>query len=204
MKRPSGIFGLMAEFDSAERVLRATRAARLAGYREMDAYTPYTVEGLSAELGMRGSRIPSVVLIGGLVGAGIGFWMQYHTMAIDYAFNSGGKPYNSWPAFIQITFELMVLIASLCAIAAFLFLNDLPRPNHPLFNVPRFRRASQDRFFLCIEATDPHFDLQRTRDFLESLQPDGDLMLVGEELEIEFEPEPPGIAPPRNREVVST
>jgi hypothetical protein len=97
--------------------------------------------------------------------------MQYYTMAIDYPLNIGGRPLNSWPMFIPITFEVMVLVAAFAALFGMLFLNGLPRPHHPVFNLARFERASQDRFFLCIEATDPNFDLVRTKQFLTDLHP---------------------------------
>jgi hypothetical protein len=164
------VFGLMAEFDSVDALFAATRRARQAGYREMDAYTPYAVEGLAEELGEGKTRVPVVVLIGGLVGAGAGFLMQYWSMAVDYPFNAGGRPLNSWPAFIPIAFEMMILVASISAFLSMLFMNDLPRPHHPLFNVPQFARASQDRFFLCIEATDPKFDAERTLEFLSAAE----------------------------------
>jgi hypothetical protein len=176
MKPP--IHGLMAEFKTAEEVLQATRRARQEGYRNMDAYTPYPVEGLAAELGLPRTRVPFVVLMGGLVGAAAGFFMQYWAMAVDYPINVGGRPYNSWPVFIPITFEVMVLVAAFAAVFGMLFLNGLPQPYHPVFNVARFARATQDRFFLCIEATDLKFDRQRTEDFLISLQPDGKVMEV--------------------------
>lgn len=171
-------FGLMAEFETAEQVLAATRRAREAGYRDMDAYTPYPVEGLASELGLRRTSVPFVVLMAGLIGAAAGFFMQFWTMAVDYPFNVGGRPNNSWPAFIPITFEVMVLVAGLAALLGMFFLNGLPRPHHPVFNVPRFDRASQDRFFLCIEATDANFDATRTREFLASLGVVGDIMEV--------------------------
>jgi hypothetical protein len=164
------LFGLMAEFASVDALFAATRRARQAGYREMDAYTPYAVEGLAEELGEGKTRVPVVVLIGGLVGAGAGFLMQYWSMAVDYPFNAGGRPLNSWPAFIPIAFEMMILVASISAFLSMLFMNDLPRPHHPLFNVPQFARASQDRFFLCIEATDPKFDAERTLEFLSAAE----------------------------------
>lgn len=163
------LYGLMAEFLTPEAVLQATRRARVAGYRQMDAYTPYTVEGLAAELGARRTRIPSIVLVTGLVGAAVGFLMQYYSMGVDYQFNSGGRPYNSWPVFIPITFEVLVLVASLGAFLGWMFLTGLPRHHHPVFSVPRFARASQDRFFLAIEATDPQFDRLQTALFLASL-----------------------------------
>lgn len=178
MKTNSKIHGLMVQFETPEGVLTATRRARLVGYREMDAYSPYTVEGLAAELGMKRSRIPSVVLIGSIVGAATGFFMQYYSMAVDYRFNSGGRPYNSWPAFLPITFELLVLIGSLAAFFVMVLLNELPHPNHPVFNVPAFARASYDRFFLCIDAEDPLFDLKGTAEFLASLKPEGDVIVV--------------------------
>jgi hypothetical protein len=161
----------MAEFETPDQVLHATREARLAGYRDMDAYTPYPVEGLADELGLPRTRVPFVVLIAALVGAAAGFFMQYWSMAVDYPFNVGGRPTNSWPVFIPITFEVMVLVAGFAALIGMLLLNGLPRPHHPVFNVPSFVRAMQDRFFLCIEATDPKFDRLQTAEFLRGLHP---------------------------------
>jgi hypothetical protein len=163
------IHGLMAEFEKPEEVLEATRKARQAGYRDMDAYTPYPVEGLAAELGMPRTRVPFVILVAGLVGAAAGFFMQYWSMAIDYPFDVGGRPLNSWPVFLPITFEIMVLVASFAALLGMLFLNGLPQPYHPVFKVDRFVEAGSYRFFLCIEATDPQFDRERTREFLAGL-----------------------------------
>jgi hypothetical protein len=174
----TAIYGLLAEFVTAQQILDATRRAAQAGYREMDAYAPYAVEGLAAELGMRRTRVPSVVLMAGLIGAGVGFFMQFWSMSVDFPFNVGGRPLNSWPVFIPITFELMVLVASFAAFLGMLFLNGLPHPHHPLFNVPQFARASQDRFFLCIEATDPLFDARGTAEFLERLGPHGPIVEV--------------------------
>lgn len=171
MKPRTPIHGLLAEFEKPEEILRATRRARQEGYTHMDAYTPYPVEGLAAELGLRRSRVPFVVLTAGLVGAAAGFWMQYYTMAVDYPFNVGGRPHNSWPVFIPIAFEVMVLVAGLAALLGMLLLNGLPQLYHPLFNVSRFTQASQDRFFLCLEATDPKFDREGTKQFLAGLGP---------------------------------
>jgi hypothetical protein len=171
MKPRTLIYGLMADFRTPDEILRATRAAREAGYVVMDAYTPYSVEGLAEELGMRQTRIPFVVLMAGLVGVAVGFFMQYYTMAVDYPLNVGGRPRNSWPVFIPITFEVMVLVAGFAALLGMLLLNGLPRPYHPVFNVPHFVEASRDRFFLCIEAADPKFDPVATRRFLEGLSP---------------------------------
>ncbi len=178
MKPKTPIYGLMVEFLTAQDILAATRRARQAGYHSMDAYTPYPVEGLAIELGMRETRVPFVVLMGGLVGAGVGFFMQYYSMAINYTFNVGGRPYNSWPVFIPITFELLILVGSLAAFLGMMFLNGLPQPHHPVFNVPQFGRSSQDRFFLCIEATDPQFDRRTTAEFLTTLNPHGEVIEV--------------------------
>jgi hypothetical protein len=204
MKTDLKVHGLMAQFTTPDAVLAATRRAREAGYRDMDAYTPYPVEGLAAELGMRRSRIASIVFIGALVGASTGFFMQYYSMAVDYPFNSGGRPYNSWPAFIPITFEVMVLISSLAAFLSMILLNELPHPNHPVFNVPEFLRATQDRFFLCIEADDPLFDLKGTAEFLASLKPEGDVIVVPVAPEAEEEPEPGDVDAEREPRVVVT
>jgi hypothetical protein len=179
------LYGLMAEFETPEQVVRATRLARQAGYRSMDAYTPYPVDGLARELGEKQTQIPFVVLVGGLVGGGVGFFMQYWSMAVDYPFNAGGRPLNSWPAFVPVTFEVLILVASFSAFLSMLFLNGLPRPNHPVFNVPRFDRASQDRFFLCIESTDPRFEETATAAFLAATEPPGGVV------EVPFERRPP-------------
>jgi hypothetical protein len=177
MARPP-VYGLMAEFENASQILTAVRRAREEGYRAMDAYTPYPVEGLATELGLPRTRIPFVVLVGGLVGAVVGYFMQYYTMGVDYPMDVGGRPYNSWPIFIPITFELAVLVGAFSALIGMLALNGLPMPYHPVFNEPRFARASRDRFFLCIEATDPKFDPQATRQFLAGLGPVGEIMDV--------------------------
>jgi hypothetical protein len=159
-------FGLMAEYETPKEVLRATRQAHRAGYRVMDAYTPYPVKGLASALDLPSTRVPFVVLVCGVVGAGVGFLMQYYTMAVDYPFNVGGRPPNSWPVYLPIAFEVMVLVASFAAILGMLLLNGLPRPHHPVFNVQRFVEASHDRFFLCIEATDAKYDRAETERFL--------------------------------------
>jgi hypothetical protein len=178
MKPRTAIHGLMAEFLTAEAILDAARRAWQAGYREMDAYSPYPVEGLAAGLGMKRTLVPSLVFFGGLAGGTTGFIMQYYSMAVDYPLNVGGRPYNSWPVFIPIAFEVLVLVASLSAFLGMLLLNGLPRPHHPVFNVPGFARSSQDRFFLCIEAADPKFDRQETTRFLLGLSPHGEVIEV--------------------------
>ncbi len=192
MNAPSPLYGLMVEFTTPEQILDATRRAWQAGYRDMDAYSPYPVEGLAAALGIKRSQIPSIVFCGAIVGAGVGFLMQYYSMVIDYPLNSGGRPLNSWPAYIAVTFEVLILIASLSAFVGMLFLNGLPRPHHPIFAAQGFERASQDRFFLCIEATDPNFHADETTRFLSTLSPDARVVEVFHEQLVEPEEPPEG------------
>jgi Protein of unknown function (DUF3341) len=163
------IYGLMAEFEAPEALLEAARRAYVTGYRHMDAYSPFPVEGLAAAIGFQRTRLPLVVLLGGIIGGVGGFLLQYYAAVIDYPLNVGGRPLNSWPAFIPVTFELTILVAALFAVLGMLALNGLPMPYHPVFNVPRFALASRDHFFLCIETRDHLFDRQRTQQFLESL-----------------------------------
>src|SRR5256885_9704272 len=165
------IYGLMAEFDNPNDLLAATTRARVEGYRQMDGSTPFRVEGLAEALGFQHTRVPLIVLIGGLVGCAAGYLMQYYLAAIDYPLNIGGRPLNSWPAYIPITFELTILVAALSAVLGMLALNGLPMPYHPVFHVPRFALATRSRVFLCIEANDRQFDVDRTRHLLESLRP---------------------------------
>jgi len=167
------LFGLMAEFDDPEALLAAARRAYEEGYRQMDAYTPLPIEGLAEALGLRHTGVPPIVLAGGLIGCLGGFYLQYWVAVIDYPINVGGRPLNSWPAFIPVTFELTILVAALFAVFGLLALCRLPMPYHPVFNVRRFELASRNRFFLCIEARDPLFDRRRTRQFLESTRPRG-------------------------------
>lgn len=168
-----GLYGVLAEFERKEDLLAAARRVRAEGYRRVEAYTPFPVEGLAETLGMKGTALPWVILAGGLAGAGGGFYMQWFASVIDYPLNVGGRPLASWPAFVIITFEMAVLFGGLSALLGMLALNGLPQPYHPVFNVPRFALASQDRFFLSIEADDPRFDPDGTRGFLEGLGPVG-------------------------------
>lgn len=169
MKHRPPIYGLLAEFHEPEALVEAAHRAHQAGYRKMDGFTPFPIEGLSEALGFHHTRLPLIVLVGGLIGCAGGFFMQYYASVISYPLIVGGKPFNSWPAFIPVTFELTVLVAAFAAVLGMLGLNGLPTPYHPLFNVDRFAMASRDRFFLCIEAVDPQFDRGETRKFMESL-----------------------------------
>lgn len=169
MEEQGRIHGLLAEFREAEALLAAARRARAAGFRRMDAYTPFPVEGLAEAVGFARTRLQGLVLLAG-AGGGIGaFLMQWFSAVYHYPINVGGRPLNSWPAFVPLIFELTVLAASLTALVAMVVLNGLPRPHHPVFGAPGFERASIDRFFLCIQADDPRFNVQETRRFLEGL-----------------------------------
>ena len=164
------IFGIAAEFETHEQLIRAAENAYAHGFRKMDAYAPFPVEGLAEALGKK-NRLPLLVLCGGVVGGLGGYFMEWFANVISYPINIGGRPLHSWPAFIPISFELTVLGASLTAFFGSLALSGLPKPYHPIFNLPQFERASQDRFFLCIEANDVRFNESETRRFLESLEP---------------------------------
>jgi hypothetical protein len=163
------IYGVMAEFDNPTALVNAAREARARGYRKLDAYTPFPIEELTEALHLHKSKLPLIVLIGGILGGLTGYLMQYYVTVIYFPINIGGRPLHSWPMYIVITFELTVLFASISAFFGLLALCGLPTPYHPAFNVPRFALASRNRFFLCIEATDPLFDRQATEAFLESL-----------------------------------
>jgi hypothetical protein len=167
----AAIHGLMAEFEDPNDLVAAARRAYHEGYRAMDAYSPLPIEELNDAIGFHHTRLPLIVLIGGIVGCVAGYLLQWWASAVAYPLNVAGKPFHSWPMFIPITFECTVLGAALSAVFGMLALNGLPQPYHPVFNVPRFALASRNRFFLCIEARDPKFDLEDTRAFLETLGP---------------------------------
>jgi len=171
MQARSSLYGVMAEFESPGDLLDAAGRAYEVGYRQMDAYTPFPVHGLAEALGFHRTRLPVLVLVGGITGCVGGYFLQYWIAAIDYPLNIGGRPLNSWPAFIPVTFELTILLAALAAVLGMLALNGLPMPYHPVFNVPAFELASRNRFFLCIESNDPKFDRGETWQFMESLKP---------------------------------
>uniref|UniRef100_Q02BR4 Quinol:cytochrome c oxidoreductase membrane protein n=1 Tax=Solibacter usitatus (strain Ellin6076) TaxID=234267 RepID=Q02BR4_SOLUE len=165
------IYGVMAEFETPTALVNAARAAREKGYRKLDAYSPFPIEELSDALHLHKNMLPLIVLIGGIVGGITGYLLQYYITVYQYPLNIGGRPLHSWPAYIIITFELTILFASLSSVFGLLALCGLPMPYHPTFNVPRFALASRNRFFLCIESTDPLFDHAKTCEFLETLEP---------------------------------
>jgi hypothetical protein len=169
MRQP--LYGVMAEFETPTALVSAARAAREKGYRKLDAYTPFPIEELTEALHLHHNKLPLIVLIGGIIGGIAGYMLQYFVTVIYYPINIGGRPLHSWPAYLIITFELTILFASLASVFGLLALCGLPMPYHPTFNVPRFEFASRNRFFLCIESTDPLFDRAKTCEFLETLGP---------------------------------
>ncbi len=166
-----GIYGLIAEFDNPTALVKAARAARDKGYRKLDAFSPFPIEGLTDALHLHKNLLPLIVLGGGITGGLTGFLLQYYVTVINFPINVGGRPLDSWPSYIIITFELTILFGALSAVLGLLGLCGLPMPYHPVFNAPRFALASHNRFFLCIESADPLFDLAATGDFLRALEP---------------------------------
>jgi hypothetical protein len=164
-----GIHGAMAEFDTPEQLLEAAERAYAEGYRQMDAYTPMPIEGLAEAIGFKRNNVALAVLIGGICGVSGGFGLLYWITVVAYPHNVGGRPLDSWPAYIPITFECMILLSALTALFSMLFMNGLPRPYHPVFNVAEFARASKDKFFLCIESSDPKVRTEEVMEFLHEL-----------------------------------
>jgi Protein of unknown function (DUF3341) len=169
MKAP--VYGVMAEFETPGELVRATRAAVAKGYKKVDAYSPFPIEEVADALHLHRNKLPLIVLGGGLAGGTLGYLLQYFITVIYYPINIGGRPLHSWPSYIIITFELTILLASISAVFGMFALCGLPMPYHPVFNAPRFALASNDRFFLCIESTDPLFDSAKTSEFLATLDP---------------------------------
>ncbi len=163
------LYGLMAEFDNRYDLIEAAKSSHAAGYRKMDAFSPMPIHGLEEALGFREWRMPLLVLLGGIFGCVGGFSLMYWIAVHAYPMNIGGRPNYSWPAFIPPTFETTILCAAFAAVFGMLALNGLPRPHHPVFSVPGFALATRNKFFLCIESTDPLFHAEATRKFLESL-----------------------------------
>ena len=162
-------FGIAAEFESPDELLAAVRRTREAGYSRMDAYTPFPIHGLTDEMNFRDERVPLFMFLGGLIGAISGFFLQTYTNVWDYPFNVGGKPMIGYPAWVPITFECTILFSALTGVVSMIMMNGLPKPYDPMFNIPNFSRASQDRFFLCIEARDPNFNVEEVTKFMEGL-----------------------------------
>ena len=166
-----GIYGMMAEFATPAELLSAVRRAKAEGYTRMEAYTPFPVHGLSEAIGFHDVRLPWMIFIGGISGTFFGFTLQWYTAVIDLPLNVGGKPLNSIPAFFPVTYEATILWAAFTAFFGMLTLNRLPKPYHSIFNTPGFERATQDRFFLAVEADDHLYDSTTTREFLQGLNP---------------------------------
>lgn len=171
MANERDLFGILAEFDGPDALVEAGRRVHEAGFLRFEAYSPFPVHGLAKAIGFQRTWLSPIVLAGGVIGCLSGYALQYWVCVVAYPLNVGGRPFNSWPSFIPVTFEMTILLAALAAVLGMLALNGLPRPHHPLFGVPRFARVTRDGFFLCILASDPRFDELATRDFLIDLKP---------------------------------
>ncbi len=171
IKKRTTLYGLVAEFDEADDVLKAAEAVYDAGYRKIDAYSPFPVHGLSDAIGFKCNLLPWLIFFGGIAGCLGGITLEWYTSSIDYPMNVGGRPFFSWPSFVPVSYECTILFAALTAVFGMIILNGLPRPYHSIFNTPNFDRATQDKFFLAIEAIDPRFDAKETERFLKGLNP---------------------------------
>lgn len=165
------LYGVIAEFDSADDLLHAAKQAYSEGYRKMDAFTPFPVHGLAEAMGPDDNRIKWLIFLGGLVGVSAGIGLEYWASVHAYPHNVGGKPLWSWPLFVPPAYECMILFASAAAFFGMFALNGLPRPHHPVFSAKRFELASQNKFFMVIESVDPKFDREGTAKFLSTLNP---------------------------------
>jgi hypothetical protein len=170
MKDPK-IYGLLAEFDTAEAVVEAAHRTYAAGYRMIDAYSPFPIEELSEAIGFHKNGVAPIALLGGILGGTGAYLLQWWINTISYPVNIGGRPYHSWPSFIIVTFEMTILFGGLSAVFGMLAMNGLPQPYHPLFNVDRFSAVTRDRFFVAIFASDAKYDLVETKQFLQTLHP---------------------------------
>jgi hypothetical protein len=171
METKPPLYGLMAEFDNPTDLVEAARQTYDEGYRRINGYSPFPIEELWEAIGFHRTKLPIIVLAGGILGGLAGYMMMYYMEVIDYPINVGGRPFHSWPSFMPITFEMTILGAALAAIFGMLALNKLPQPYHPVFNAERFALATRDRFFLVIETRDPKFDHDKTLEFMKSLNP---------------------------------
>jgi len=168
----TALYGLVAEFAEADELLAAAEKVFGEGYRKIDAYSPFPIHGLSDAIGFKDNRVPWTVFICGLIGAATGVALQYFVSVMEYPLNIGGRPLFSWPSFVPVTFECTILLSAFGAVFGMILMNGLPKPYHSIFNAPGFERATQDRFFLCIEAEDPLFDRTETEKFLLTLHPE--------------------------------
>ena len=169
MATASAPYGLLAEFDTPAALVAAAKSTYAEGYRQLDTFSPFPIEEAWEAIGHHDRRLSFIVLMGGIIGGLTGYGLQYWVHTITYPVNIGGKPLNSWPQFIPVTFEMTILVAALSAVLGMILLNGLPMPYHPVFNVPRFEHASRDKFFLLVESKDPKFDRQKTAEFLKRL-----------------------------------
>jgi hypothetical protein len=164
------LFGIAAVFGTPDAVTRAAAHLRRSGYRAFDAYTPYAVEGLDRIVHPgRPVFLPLLMFAGAVVGAALAYWMQYWDEALNYPLNVGGRPYNSWPAFMVSAFEFMLLVTVTAGFVGMLAASQLPRLYHPIFEAKAFERASRDRFVICVEARDRRFDAATIRALFEEL-----------------------------------